>query len=171
MNWYDWNPEHADFLEQLAEGRDWSAWIDTIETICRQLIVNNAKSASGLICMNWYDWNSPLSALQVFEEPTSSGLICMNWYDWNFSEHDIGIDLVAEVGIDLHELIRLKHHAYPGKPCTGRIQVGIDLHELIRLKLLYHKNNSMLLTASGLICMNWYDWNACKYTHMSFNKT
>ena len=81
MNWYDWNAGffHESFLRYTS--RDWSAWIDTIETIlmiCRKIGLN------------------------------MSGLICMNWYDWNISSSAHFIITLFRVGIDLHELIRLK---------------------------------------------------------------
>ena len=139
---------------------------------------------------------------------TKSGLICLNWYDWNTlvlvtepsGWTDVGIDLpelirlkqsngvcnmVDEriVGIDLPELIRLKH--FKSTFTFLRKTVGIDLPELIRLKLFITchvhfdwffvgidlpelirlKHSKIFYTifiselTSGLICLNWYDWN------------
>ena len=92
---------------KASKCRDWSAWIDTIETSIKD--VN-----------------------KVIVEIT--------------------------VGIDLPELIRLK----PKEPQSwshNRVQVGIDLPELIRLKLYRWFKTWLPRQMSGLICLNWYDWN------------
>ena len=88
----------------------------------------------------------------------SSGLICLNWYDWNDLINSLKFMVILLVGIDLPELIRLK--LLTGKmvkDCgkssrdwsawidtietsllsfifTKYLPVGIDLPELIRLK-------------------------------------
>ena len=111
---------------------------------------------SGLICLNWYDWNRALVQMHGTPLP-SSGLICLNWYDWNIF-HLYRFCMVTCVGIDLPELIRLKLSPRSISRVINA-SVGIDLPELIRLKLhtyyLYHN----LIVRSGLICLNWYDWN------------
>ena len=131
LNWYDWNvsvqiPLQVIWWEvgidlpelirlkrvfffsdrsNFSTSRDWSAWIDTIETII--ISSDNLISIlSGLICLNWYDWNNVLR-YKSDRSSYRSGLICLNWYDWNnfgndHSYHD------CNVGIDLPELIRLK---------------------------------------------------------------
>ena len=64
--------------------RDWSAWIDTIETSILLPFCNESKSiGSGLICLNWYDWNNKKTTIYKYWK-LGSGLICLNWYDWNF---------------------------------------------------------------------------------------
>ena len=87
------------------------------------------------------------------------------------------------VGIDLPELIRLKHLTHvpndylplrsrdwsawidtiettvPFPPERYISPVGIDLPELIRLKLKLKVQYVTDLGMSGLICLNWYDWN------------
>ena len=183
MNWYDWN---IDFIARiqtvnklvgidlhelirlkrlpvksglliLLNGRDWSAWIDTIETqissyfyclveivgidlhelirlkLFISLICKLMFKKSGLICMNWYDWNH-LYQMYALIIVAVSGLICMNWYDWNCSKTEHCHNNCNNVGIDLHELIRLKQHEVHHQMFDTQT-VGIDLHELIRLKL------------------------------------
>ena len=113
--------------------------------------------ASGLICLNWYDWNS-LKCGEMNCTSSPSGLICLNWYDWNNDNGWILDKSFCPVGIDLSELIRLKLCIF----ATSRLScssgrdwsvwidtietrlfhqsssvfflVGIDLSELIRLK-------------------------------------
>ena len=183
MNWYDWNlVSDATSWYFLQPRRDWSAWIDTIETWNKLNIYASTSSSSGLICMNWYDWNNMISPpyrvlviqsglicmnwydwntthflyhslsssrrdwsawIDTIETSSSvmlqimpfnsSGLICMNWYDWNDREYLSWETGVNTVGIDLHELIRLKPCCHD-LPIVILIAVGIDLHELIRLK-------------------------------------
>ena len=156
MNWYDWNYVLVLMVFSTISRRDWSAWIDTIETSSEFNSSIISSTVSGLICMNWYDWNHTqcrvcclctavgidlheLIRLKLLRDidlafayiPTS-GLICMNWYDWNYTLNNI-LNIIVGVGIDLHELIRLKrlfHTAF----CSLQALVGIDLHELIRLK-------------------------------------
>ena len=156
MNWYDWNNDSWNSITHIWIGRDWSAWIDTIET--EQF---NVMLWTVMKCRDWSAWIDTIETryhewtLKYF---TLSGLICMNWYDWNTTKHrsmvintngrdwSAWIDTIETtyafiklftghlVGIDLHELIRLK----PGtQECWERLLVclvGIDLHELIRLK-------------------------------------
>ena len=161
LDWYDWNWDSTQtdnclhktcrdcsvwidtietyFLEifhrWLKSRRDWSVWIDTIETYSPLHFKGSAYS-SGLICLDWYDWNfwrgnsdhfwglvvidlSRLIRLKLFlliaENVTStqSGLICLDWYDWNFGETVCCLPAVIFVGIDLFGLIRLKpRHRY-----------------------------------------------------------
>ena len=87
--------------------RDWSAWIDTIETAVYPSLVSISLTLSGLICLNWYDWNSRV--IWCFSASTlESGLICLNWYDWNLFGLIDAFNSFNWVGIDLPELIRLK---------------------------------------------------------------
>ena len=65
---------------------------------------------------------------------------------------------INNVGIDLPELIRLKPIRLLTILFTAS-SVGIDLPELIRLKPYIHSHYVWFYTASGLICLNWYDWN------------
>ena len=137
-----------------------------------------------------------------------SGLICMNWYDWNMIQFCWVLNPNRTVGIDLHELIRLKpvflascHYVNGCRDWSVWIDtiettqhvaltaafhepVGIDLPELIRLKQGYEPHiwgydascrdwsawidtieTSTTLPfneehpSSGLIYLNWYDWN------------
>ena len=138
--------------------RDWSVLIDTIETIVigsalvlmwvvgidlfglirlkpgNSAVVGVTNGLSGLICLDWYDWNT-LNDISDAPEITGSGLICLDWYDWNskdmylYENFDIvGIDLFGLFG-----LIRLKHFLEPCLAVSDR-NVGIDLSRLIRLK-------------------------------------
>ena len=120
-----------------------------------------------------------------------SGLICLNWYDWNaFNSAALWI-ILPEVGIDLPELIRLKlmvHHIIRFQLKLGRdwsawidtietrdsglqftivCMVGIDLPELIRLKQMFNKMSPKVKQMSGLICLNWYDWNYTGFNYTS----
>ena len=110
LNWYDWNRAIGVDDLTIKSCRDWSAWIDTIETLrCGEKL------------------QKPLSR---------SGLICLNWYDWNLRKASVCV-LYAGVGIDLPELIRLKPD-FSVPRISSRYNVGIDLPELIRLKLMVH---------------------------------
>ena len=62
-----------------------------------------------------------------------SGLICLNWYDWNLAYSTNPFSFLTQVGIDLPELIRLKLENQRRNYCHFTV-VGIDLPELIRLK-------------------------------------
>ncbi len=135
-----------------------------------------------------------------------SGLICLNWYDWNPAPFVLAVTTTL-VGIDLFGLIRLKlcHRNFqllryiPGRDWSVWIDtietsipwmskpninaVGIDLSGLIRLKRVrvedvysrHRRDWSVLIDTietklfkslslsriwpSGLICLDWYDWN------------
>ena len=89
-------------------------------------------SKSGLICLNWYDWNGSRYSL-VCRSLFSSGLICLNWYDWNLIE-------VSCRGY-------VKHSS--GLICLNWYDWNVSL---VKCKNHY-------LWMSGLICLNWYDWN------------
>ena len=132
LNWYDWNIRlHNDHHSRL-HSRDWSAWIDTIETL--SIATDNSNhDKSGLICLNWYDWNSASVGNPHKNVIFTSGLICLNWYDWNLFLCSFTIMQSSRVGIDLPELIRLKP-LYRYSPVGNKYTVGIDLPELIRLK-------------------------------------
>ena len=111
--------------------RDWSAWIDTIETSLFCLLIFPVISWSGLICLNWYDWNA--SSSNAFSH-SSSG---RDWSAWIDTIETLSLTFVQHtllmVGIDLPELIRLKQ--FQGNNWLLFLdQVGIDLPELIRLK-------------------------------------
>ena len=148
-------PEQLKELE--GKSRDWSVWIDTIETSAASNLELHVSSMSGLICLDWYDWNG-----SAHLNPTTT---------------------LPQVGIDLFGLIRLKHrkprlgfHDFAGRdwsvwidtietkhsrfPVRWWFHVGVDLFGLIRLK---HITDSTKITGdngSGLICLDWYDWNS-----------
>ena len=108
LNWYDWNNVITITLLGSSLGRDWSAWIDTIETVDCFVLISHASygrdwsawidtiethsavvyiptvNTSGLICLNWYDWNSDTLCDHASAFISVSGLICLNWYDWNW---------------------------------------------------------------------------------------
>ena len=117
---------------RLFQSRDWSAWIDTIETFSGETprLIN----------------------------PFSSGLICLNWYDWNLFIKAMSVSEIVVVGIDLPELIRLKQyfsiinktHFLPRRDWSAWIDT-IETSSCKESKVSYYK--------SGLICLNWYDWN------------
>ena len=96
--------------------RDWSVWIDTIETLRFSFWEPFTYHMSGLICLDWYDWNF-LACKPAFTGVVVSGLICLDWYDWNADT------------------------------------------ELYPYSSLYK---------SGLICLDWYDWNGSieKHNHV-----
>ena len=169
---------------------------------------------SGLICLDWYDWNTIKDNLieLLF---ALSGLFCLDWYDWNVlspaplvlavisRDWSVWIDTIETwlpgtaskrttiVGIDLSGLIRLKRHKFSSNVNTS-LHVGIDLSGLIRLKLkdlviaggysshvgidlfglirLKPGNSAVVGVTnglSGLICLDWYDWNPSTF----FNTT
>ena len=158
MNWYDWNicssptsftraivgidlhelirlkPKLiSEFVCITKLCRDWSAWIDTIETTIKHF----SSAISAVVGIDLHE----LIRLKHM-------IICSLWQRWTC------------VGIDLHELIRLKHR-FSHNGFSIYLAVGIDLHELIRLKRWVIPIQFTGFTASGLICMNWYDWNFC----------
>ena len=53
------------FSSDIPSGRDWSAWIDTIETSKIKMKNISTTILSGLICLNWYDWNPHYYLLQI----------------------------------------------------------------------------------------------------------
>ena len=55
--------------------RDWSAWIDTIETMSFKVNLFIHILPSGLICLNWYDWN--------FDEMRVTELLVLQRRDWS----------------------------------------------------------------------------------------
>ena len=143
------------FLESC---RDWSVWIDTIETPDRIYCLNLESSLSGLICLDWYDWNvtnwstaltigpcrdwsvwidtietSPFKYFSTFGL-LGSGLICLDWYDWNPWMSSPNISAPTASG-----LICLDWYDW-NDICDGSA-----------------KSYSL---RSGLICLNWYDWNS-----------
>ena len=64
-----------------TKSRDWSAWIDTIETIyaiCLMIILPLGRDWSA-----WIDTIETQETLNWQIEKSKSGLICLNWYDWN----------------------------------------------------------------------------------------
>ena len=106
--------------------------------------------------MNWYDWNK---GSQEYKEAWA--LVGIDLHELIRLKHDFFSSLallLAAVGIDLHELIRLKLNRTLQHQQRS-LHVGIDLHELIRLKHDWYNGFLYYLYGSGLICMNWYDWN------------
>ena len=80
-----------------SPSRDWSVWIDTIETSALSQSVVKKLMQSGLICLDWYDWNLIFKiGLQWLQN--MSGLICLDWYDWNFMI--VSSNIVNEYGRD-----------------------------------------------------------------------
>ena len=149
------------------------------------------QTLSGLICLDWYDWNicsywavfspCPVVGIDLFglirlkrctEEQSGasvpmSGLICLDWYDWNSVKDGTSTRISSLVGIELFGLIRLK---LPIPWHIFHIEiVGIDLFGLIRLKLRLERNLvNEFHPKSGLICLDWYDWNLMRtimYNH------
>ena len=183
MNWYDWNKEAVSSTDTKA----FAVGIDLHELIRLKLNYDNQYHnllfQSGLICLNWYDWNVCASMKQpaccllvgidlpelIRLKPMSlsvslfihilSGLICLNWYDWNpVGIYWSSISLIG-VGIDLPELIRLK--------LPLKLEIVVIRHSLSGLICLnwYDWNyfpsfrEGRCFLWSGLICLNWYDWN------------
>ena len=148
----------------LKLSRDWSAWIDTIETDFGDEETTKAVTSSGLICLNWYDWNTWTFFLHTF--PKLNRRDWSAWIDTIETRFRSGLESknYLQVGIDLPELIRLKHPSLVSIRRTLRrrdwsawidtietndycidlrlaICVGIDLPELIRLKLSIRFSN------------------------------
>ena len=158
LDWYDWNFLWVENFWYVKTGRDWSVWIDTIETTAGISDKSSACLMSGLICLDWYDWNvwlflytlvAPsivgidlfgLIRLKLFQGTNEfnfnismSGLICLDWYDWNH--------IICCYYIWLH---------------LGRDwSVWIDTIETSFKEILV----LYFLEMSGLICLDWYDWN------------
>ena len=120
LNWYDWNSVNVfSCIFNDFHSRDWSAWIDTIETWLLRVLPRFFRSGrdwsawiAGLICLNWYDWNLTEFLSLKSIEVHKSGLICLNWYDWNSIRFPSLKARRSLVGIDLPELIRLKPSAW-----------------------------------------------------------
>ena len=132
LDWYDWNNRIIEIIYVIESRRDWSVWIDTIETSIPITHLVSALIRSGLICLDWYDWN-PSGSMNLELQSFSSGLICLDWYDWN------ACSAMSQVVSN---------------------KVGIDLFGLIRLKQWFQYALPLRLLVSGLICLDWYDWNS-----------
>ena len=112
---------------------------------------------SGLICLDWYDWNSyrrilvylllrsrdwsvlidtieTVSKAKDIIKPFLSGLICLDWYDWNHIVTDF---------------------AWPRELQRRDWSVLIDTIETGEITIFSTEDINM----SGLICLDWYDWN------------
>ena len=82
LDWYDWNAKTGIVCPSVIQSRDWSVWIDTIETVLELKYCHTSSIMSGLICLDWYDWNL-ISKTMCITKFLWSGLICLDWYDWN----------------------------------------------------------------------------------------
>ena len=157
------------------KSRDWSAWIDTIETSPQLFVPLWSSLRVGIdlpelirlklfytkTLFRWScgrrDWSAWIDTIETpsifdfFSVFKSSGLICLNWYDWNYSAVQ-ALHLPYLVGIDLPELIRLKHTSFYSLN-SYLYPVGIDLPELIRLKQ-YNYFSSFLVS----LCRDWSAW-------------
>ena len=153
-----------EFKSRSVSSRDWSAWIDTIETYLPHRL--HCLHHTG---RDWSAWIDTIETCAVEKNSKShyqwSGLICMNWYDWNFMRIP-WIHFLCKLGrdwsawIDTIETSRMLLYRYQSGWCrdwsawidtieTPQIEnrtiyknhlVGIDLHELIRLKLYQQPN-------------------------------
>ena len=157
MNWYDWNLKgHLRCSKLIHRRRDWSAWIDTIETpahssnhfrynlvgidlheLIRLKLINpfaiaNEFQWSGLICMNWYDWND------FAGKPSFSWILRRDWSAW--------IDT-----IETWHLLQVTVPILRRRDWSAWIDT-IETSSSIVFTRYKSKR-------SGLICMNWYDWN------------
>ena len=157
LNWYDWNLVFSCFVALTGStGRDWSAWIDTIETQKKSTIFQVLYKKSGLICLNWYDWNSCAAS-----SPSALNLR-RDWSAWIDTIETMQYGHVIQVHLrcrdwsawidTIETMTLLVNPAFVGF-------VGIDLPELIRLKPFSFWTLSSNHDRSGLICLNWYDWN------------
>ena len=116
---------------------------------------------SGLICLDWYDWN-------ILDLPQS--FIILPSRDWSVWIDTIETQVLlweqssihSHVGIDLFGLIRLKPWTSPSTLYAFAILVRIDLFGLIRLKHKCSLIGPHCFDRSGLICLDWYDWNICR---------
>ena len=209
LDWYDWNIVATPFrFVTERTRRDWSVWIDTIETYLHNNVTNHTNHSR-----DWSVWIDTIETLvtvasvpaknptvgidlfglirlkprlisAVFEEFTT----CRDWSVWIdtietmhwlkllknsiFSRRDwsVWIDTIETlvnhtnpiqcrlVGIDLFGLIRLK-------PCKRILQsyqrflcrdwsVWIDT-----IETNFCPKSGKFLNLSGLICLDWYDWN------------
>ena len=158
LDWYDWNTIFAPFPLVWLFRRDWSVWIDTIETqVLKQLIfppVNVGIDLSELIRLKLRNYFLPNNHLMLVGIVLSELIrlkqvkvfCCYFWYLFKGRDWSVWIDTI-ETFPDL---------------CLNMLWciVGIDLFGLIRLKLRHtHDKDSAFLTESGLICLDWYDWN------------
>ena len=157
LDWYDWNPQNlSPHVLSSTSGRDWSVWIDTIET--------------GLLLPPWHRRHhvgidlSELIRLKLltFRQIDSCPMVGIDLFGLIRLKLLLvtgGHIIHLNVGINLSWLIRLKlvgsRNSY-----VSVIWVGIDLSWLIRLKPLPGtKVGVVTMSSSGLICLDWYDWN------------
>ena len=121
------------WISYFHHRRDWSVWIDTIETLhllnwCILWCIR-----SGLICLDWYDWNAFLLDCNNVSFVTKSGLICLDWYDWNWVLQENRIALQAVSGLICLDWYDWNNNETDHTNPSLYI-VGIDLFGLIRLK-------------------------------------
>ena len=71
----------------LSISRDWSVWIDTIETSVWPLMKFPQNTGR-----DWSVWIDTIETT-VYQKPIClmnlSGLICLDWYDWNINYIDV----------------------------------------------------------------------------------
>ena len=131
LNWYDWNVQICFNKSHDCSCRDWSAWIDTIETSHTWVLF--------LACFHRRDWSAWIDTIETRKRP-------------------ISIQVLRSVGIDLPELIRLKHEFVVRRGCDISVSglICLNWYDWNDLFLFFLRK---AISSSGLICLNWYDWN------------
>ena len=157
LNWYDWNSlvrvcwvkftnVGIDLPELIRLKRYWNLFL-TIR------IINVGIDLPELIRLKPRETTQPKA-----DSKPKSGLICLNWYDWNANR--LMSACAAAAGRDWSAWIdTIETQSLTILPVKIKV-VGIDLPELIRLKLVAVISALAVFAKSGLICLNWYDWNA-----------
>ena len=133
LDWYDWNVlTHSRSFSWVLYCQDWSVWIDTIETLRIPFVYR-----FHILCQDWSVWIDTIETIMCSSLGyfffNLSGLICLDWYDWNSSSNAFSHSSSVIVRIDLFGLIRLKP-CLGVHTVLLFIQVRIDLFGLIRLK-------------------------------------
>ena len=160
LDWYDWNQYGFPLLDltQVHVGIDLFGLIRLKRGFDREMR-QKVLTQSGLICLDWYDWNTGKSVVKWNSFP------CRDWSVWIDTIETITpssmvmLDL-AQVGIDLFGLIRLKLSSltsYSGRTITSGL-ICLDWYDWNYKKYLYHRVKRV--NPSGLICLDWYDWNS-----------
>ena len=132
LNWYDWNEVQYVTDPEISDRRDWSAWIDTIETLTTQYPVQSSLWSR--------DWSALIDTIE-----TSTNVWACFWF------LNVGRDWSA--WIDTIETLHNLHRLFYRWACRDW-SAWIDTIETIQG---FSKITNHLL--SGLICLNWYDWN------------
>ena len=165
-------------------GRDWSVWIDTIETVPHKNAVIDAGNVgidlsglirlkqfylygllrttfvSGLICLDWYDWNEAKLPTYWGKYPRRDWSVWIDTIETDFGDCCISSSKKSRdwsVWIDTIETSKLVLFS------TTDTQVGIDLSGLIRLKHILWFAAILQVT-----CRDWSVWIDTIETYVQF---